>query len=66
MEGIQLSVIDFILLRCDRFAIFVRPFGGCHGIASFGIMNAIIGVIVTKTSEAAMECEQEDTDAYCK
>jgi len=36
------------------------------GIASFGIMNAIIGVIVTKTSEAAAECEQEDTAAYRK
>jgi len=35
-------------------------------VSSFGIMNSIIGVIVTKTSEATEQLEQETEDTYRK
>merc|ERR1719253_1698114 len=34
------------------------------GISCFGIMNAIIGVIVTRTSQAAREADEEDQANY--
>jgi len=36
------------------------------GVASFGIMNAIIGVIVTKTSDAQSELDKENESAFRK
>merc|ERR1719359_2087370 len=57
------AIIRPMLKRQPHFCIGILLY---VGIASFGIMNAIIGVIVTKTSEAAEECEKEDQAAYRK
>merc|ERR1719326_1108005 len=51
------TVVRAMLKRQPHFCIGIMAY---VGIASFGIMNAIIGVIVTKTSEAADELEKDD------
>lgn len=52
-----------ILKRQPHLAVAV---GMYVGVASFGIMNAIIGVIVARTSAAAKAAEEEDNLAFMK
>jgi voltage-gated sodium channel len=64
VTGLNLAMMaDWgVILRpiIKRQPVFALVVGVYVGISCFGIMNAIIGVIVTRTSEAAAEAQAED------
>jgi len=69
VTGLNLAMLED--LEIGRAILKYQPLyalgiGVYVGIASFGIMNAIIGVIVTKTSAAAEELESENAAHFRK